>query len=332
VSVTVGGEPLEAGGYVAGLLTGPEIVFRFSEPMQKGPTEAAYGSREAAIKNANVRFKWNTDTTELTVTPDEPLSYFETDDPLKAAPVLGIRLSTVARSAGGYELAEDFEASFSLLRRVSYFVPIDGENSVFSADPLATDPGVIAYGSLPHGIAPWFYCGGGSDPVDGEVIQELGYEYPGFYYALTGYTVNVGMKNVGVMSFSLADIRAVEVETAKLKLLKWRSTTGDTEYWLQSAEEPFSVDALQSQTLTVESLSSPSLRSNLVSSDGDAFPMGYGLFDFEVKGLIKSALEQGDEWAMYRLEFDGSAEWNVDEYEYSSMCASLALTIQYLAE
>ena len=98
------------------------IVLRFSEPMDRPSTEAAYQSE--LVPNRSVAFSWNEDSTELTITPSEPLEYGVGGSPeLAEARRVSFFVSASAASAAGQPLDHPYEFSFSLLRQVAFSVP-----------------------------------------------------------------------------------------------------------------------------------------------------------------------------------------------------------------
>jgi len=94
------------------------ILIRFSEPMDKAATQAAYQS--ADIPAGGVTFSWNGVGDELTITPNDPLEYAEgtsavTTDALSYT----FTISSAGESEDGVSLDNDTESSFSTLRRLS---------------------------------------------------------------------------------------------------------------------------------------------------------------------------------------------------------------------
>jgi Big-like domain-containing protein len=97
------------------------IVIRFSEPMDRASTEAAYQS-EGAPSTA-VTFSWSDDSTELTVNLDAPLDYSSGSDPaLVEARRINYFVSASAAASDGRTLAQPYEFSFSLLRQIAVSV------------------------------------------------------------------------------------------------------------------------------------------------------------------------------------------------------------------
>jgi len=95
------------------------IVIVFSAPMDREATEAAYQSE--SIPSSSVSFVWNDAGTELTIVPDAPLAYPAGEDPSEVpARRVSFFISASATDLEGRGLPSAFEASFSLLRRVSF--------------------------------------------------------------------------------------------------------------------------------------------------------------------------------------------------------------------
>jgi len=98
------------------------IVLRFSEPMDRPSTEAAYQSE--LVPSRSVVFSWNEDSTELGITPSEPVEYgVGSSAELAEARRVSFFISASASSSDGEPLDKPYEFSFSLLRRVSFVVP-----------------------------------------------------------------------------------------------------------------------------------------------------------------------------------------------------------------
>jgi len=97
------------------------IVIGFSEPMDRASTEAAYQSE--LMPSRSVAFAWNESSTELTITPGEPVEYGVGEAPeLAEARRVSFFISASATSADGQSLAQPYESSFSLLRQVVFAV------------------------------------------------------------------------------------------------------------------------------------------------------------------------------------------------------------------
>jgi Big-like domain-containing protein len=98
------------------------IVLRFSEPMDRASTEAAYQSE--LVPSRSVVFAWSEDSTELAITPLEPLEYGVGSSAVEAeARRVSFFISASASSADAEPLDRPYEFSFSLLRRVAFVVP-----------------------------------------------------------------------------------------------------------------------------------------------------------------------------------------------------------------
>jgi hypothetical protein len=94
-----------------------EIVVQFNVPMNRELTEAAYQSE--GIPSSSVTFSWNDESTELTITPIDPLEYASGPDPDNVvARRLSFFISASAEDAQGNQLAAPEESSFSLLRQI----------------------------------------------------------------------------------------------------------------------------------------------------------------------------------------------------------------------
>lgn len=97
------------------------IVLSFSEPMDRPSTEAAYQSE--LVPSRSVVFSWNEASTELRITPSQPLEYGEGSSPeLAEARRVSFFVSASASSSEGEPLDRPYEFSFSLSRRVSFDV------------------------------------------------------------------------------------------------------------------------------------------------------------------------------------------------------------------
>ncbi len=97
------------------------IVVRFSEPMDRASTEAAYQSE--GIPSASVAFEWSEDDTVLSILPGAPLEYGSGTDPeLVPARRLSYFISASAASQAGEALSRTYEFSFSLLRQIELTV------------------------------------------------------------------------------------------------------------------------------------------------------------------------------------------------------------------
>ncbi len=111
-----------------GVAAGDPIVVRFSEPMDKAATQAAYQS--ADIPAGSVTFAWNDAGDELTIVPNDPLEYAEGTNPNTTdALSYSFTISSAGESEAGVALVDDTEASFSTLRRLSLSYSQDTELS-----------------------------------------------------------------------------------------------------------------------------------------------------------------------------------------------------------
>lgn len=110
--------PADGAGSVANDVN---IVLRFSEPMDRAATEAAYQSE--GIPSSSVFFFWSNDDTTLTIVPAAPLEYPSGSDPVLVEPRrLSYFVSASATSRAGQQLARPYEFSFVLLRQVQLSV------------------------------------------------------------------------------------------------------------------------------------------------------------------------------------------------------------------
>jgi hypothetical protein len=98
-----------------------ELVIQFSVPMNRERTEGAYQSE--SIPSSGVTFSWNEESTELTITPNEPLEYDVGSDPAEVdARRYSFFLSASAEDAEGNAMAGPQEFSFSVLRQIDVTV------------------------------------------------------------------------------------------------------------------------------------------------------------------------------------------------------------------
>ncbi len=105
----------------SGVANDANIVIRFSQPMDRASTEAAYQSE--SIPSGSVSFLWNEDDTELTIVPQAVLEYGVGSEPeLAEARRQSYFISASAADAEGRRLSQPYEFSFSLLRQVSFTV------------------------------------------------------------------------------------------------------------------------------------------------------------------------------------------------------------------
>lgn len=104
-----------------GVANDANIVLRFSQPMDRASTEAAYQSE--SIPSGSVSFLWNEESTELTIVPQAVLEYGVGSEPeLAEARRQSFFISASAADSGGRRLTRPYEFSFSLLRQVSFTV------------------------------------------------------------------------------------------------------------------------------------------------------------------------------------------------------------------
>jgi hypothetical protein len=108
--------PVDGG---TGITNDVDIIIRFSQPMDREATEAAYQSE--SIPSGSVTFLWNEGDTELTIVPDAVLEYGAGSEPdLAEARRVSYFISASAADAEGRRLSQPYEFSFSLLRQVSF--------------------------------------------------------------------------------------------------------------------------------------------------------------------------------------------------------------------
>jgi Big-like domain-containing protein len=93
------------------------LVLVFSVPMDRELTEGAYQSE--GIPSDAVTFSWNEQSTELTITPNQPLEYASGTNPDNVeARRYSFFLSASAADSTGQRLASPAEFSFSMLREI----------------------------------------------------------------------------------------------------------------------------------------------------------------------------------------------------------------------
>jgi hypothetical protein len=106
-----------------GVRADADIVVTFSEPMHRVETEKAYGSLDLPTKN--VTFLWSNGDRTLTIHPDKGLEYghFTEADAVPFDQTYAYILASEGRDVAGNRLEDDFEASFTMLRRYSEALP-----------------------------------------------------------------------------------------------------------------------------------------------------------------------------------------------------------------
>lgn len=93
------------------------IVINFSVGMNRTLTQAAYQSE--SLPSGSVDFSWNDASTQLTITPREPLQYSSGSDPDEVqARRVNFFVSASAEDAEGNAMTVTRESSFSLLREI----------------------------------------------------------------------------------------------------------------------------------------------------------------------------------------------------------------------
>ena len=95
------------------------IVVTFSEPMDQAATEAAWESED--LPADAVTMTWNAAGDVLTVTPHEPLTYAEGDDPDVLEPhMYAVALNASAKNLTGHSLEEPITLEFGTVRSIVY--------------------------------------------------------------------------------------------------------------------------------------------------------------------------------------------------------------------
>jgi hypothetical protein len=102
-----------------------KLVVRFSEPMDRASTQAAYQS--ADILADSVSFAWSEDRTELTIHPALGLAYAEGTTPGAERRSYAVTFTDVAKDAAGTTLANTFSWSFATLRRITHTIAVPFE-------------------------------------------------------------------------------------------------------------------------------------------------------------------------------------------------------------
>jgi hypothetical protein len=98
--------------------------------MHRVETEKAYGSLDLPTKN--VTFLWSNGDRTLTIHPDDGLEYghFNEGDAVPFDQTYAYILASEGRDVAGNRLEDDFEASFTMLRRYSEALPIRDTTTV----------------------------------------------------------------------------------------------------------------------------------------------------------------------------------------------------------
>jgi hypothetical protein len=99
-----------------GITKDSSIVIAFSEKMDQLSTQAAYQS--ADLPGVAVTFSWNAEGTELTITPNKPLSYVTGTNPTIAAKTYAFSITSTATDLAGNALTP-FSSSFSTLKAIT---------------------------------------------------------------------------------------------------------------------------------------------------------------------------------------------------------------------
>lgn len=326
----VGGEKFANGDTILGLEDRPELVFRFSEPMDKKSVQNAYSSKQRELSREHVAFSWNKGADELRVTPLTPIEHEEVTEPDAETLLFTISLEKGAKSRAGGAIEETFQASFRLKKRVTYFVIPDMRHSLWtttadvSAEPMISEDGL-------YPDHQWFFCPivvNDARPKEAGSLL-LGYELVKTYVAYQSYVSfdwdDPEHRSKGVYAFPLpANIDSIE--SASLGVVKWLGTVSGVEAVLDRAD--FSVDVLATDDEGIQSWFEEPLIADLTNTDGDDTSFGYGPFEFEMTDVVRESAGRGDKWSAYRLGFEDILE--ADEAVYA--CAAASLTIVYWAE
>lgn len=324
-SVTVGELELGAGELVLGVPDAAELVFSFSEPMDKKSVEAAYNSDNRGTGESRVAFSWNAASDELRVIPLSPLQHEEVEDPDAEVETFSVRLDRGAKSRGGLELEETFEASFRLRKRVTYLVIPDLEASYWRTAP--------AEAMIRDGLYPdhqWFMCPFFPFPDRPEEAGPLllGYEplvesYVAYQALLSLDISSPEMNSYGVYVFPLPS-NVESLESARLRVVKWIGSLGSAEN-SPLPDAGLAVDFLDPHF--EDPASDKPLFADLANVRGNNTSYGFGPTEFDVTELTTNGLELGDEQSVYRLGLDSAP----DGLYYAGGCAAAALTLVYWA-
>lgn len=324
--VRVGELELGPGELVLGVVDAPELVFSFSQPMDKKSVEAAYSSDNRGTRESRVAFSWNAQSDELRIIPLLPLEHEEVDDPDAETETYSIRLAKSAKSRDGLELEETFEASFRLMKRVTFMVIPDLEASYWRTAPaekMIRDDGL-------YPDHQWFYCPFFPFPDRPEEAGPLllGYEplVEGYvaYQAYLHLDISSPEKNsYGVYVFPLPS-NVEFLESASLRVVKWIGNVGSPD------ESPLRRSGLAVDLLAPDfedPASDEPILSDLVNVNGNNSSYGFGPTEFDVTAITTRGLDAGDERSVYRLGLDSAP----DDLYYTGGCAAAALTLVYWA-
>jgi hypothetical protein len=100
----------------SGVAANAVITLTFSEPMDKGAVEGAYGS--STLPPGSVSFSWSQGDTVLQITPNQPLARATGSSPTIAPRVYAFELGTGALDLAGEALPR-FSSSFTTLRELT---------------------------------------------------------------------------------------------------------------------------------------------------------------------------------------------------------------------
>lgn len=324
--VRVGELELGPGELVLGVVDAPELVFSFSQPMDKRSVEAAYSSDNRGTRESSVAFSWNARSDELRVIPLLPIEHEEVNDPDAETETYSIRLAESAKSRDGLELEEAFEASFRLMKRVTFMVIPDLEASYWRTAPA--EAMIDDTGAYPG--HQWFYCFffEREDKPEEAGPMRLGYEplVPNYhaYQSLLSLDLYSPEKNsYGVYVFPLPS-NVEFLESASLRVVKWIGNVGSPD------ESPLRRSGLAVDLLAPDfedPASDEPILSDLVNVNGNDSSYGFGPTEFDVTAITTRGLDAGDERSVYRLGLDSAP----DDLYYTGGCAAAALTLVYWA-
>jgi hypothetical protein len=103
----------------AGVAADAVLTIEFNEPMDVASVEAAFALFVGDTKVTNFATDWNDDHTVLTVNPTEDLPHTEVSDPSEPATENSFSVGVGAKDEAGNSLSTKYEATFTVLRRVT---------------------------------------------------------------------------------------------------------------------------------------------------------------------------------------------------------------------
>ena len=320
VAVQIGGETVGP-DTLRGVRSDATIVIDFSEPMDKTSTQIAYHSLDEPIDSDNVAFSWNAASTRMTITPDESFVYDEVTDPDVDATAYTFTLSTTATSEGGVDLAAEYDASFSPLKRVTHFFPAD-DNSAYSAYVDGNPSPTLVQAGLSecHGLD----------------MTDIGYAEGEYYAGGPGCETDLGLR-YAIHSYDLTLVPDVfELESAEVLLTGTRQDNSYFSNWDGLTVPWISLQQLESDNLGVDTVNS-TVGTELFTLESDettalpAAPFMTGVIGtYEIQEQFNVAKLAGDEWLMFRAGFDGMACASGDPNQI--VCTASSMTAVYLAE